>query len=474
MKKYLALFLGMLFVLGFAATSFAIHAEIPSETQAVVAKGATQITLGGEIRVRGEFRQNIADFNSDAVDRSSFWDQRVRLSIEAKVSPNTIGFIQLESTNEDQGSTSQDNNVWGNYNYPFPNGAATGMYRVGNAKHNSLSILQAWIQHSGSGLLGVPALVKVGHMPIKLGYGLFLDHSKFGDDALLLGVDPMKNMHLIGATIKFKEGVVTSVGSSSTAATIQNDDANAYALIFAYDFDKMSSMSLDATYVDHQKLAGAAPLWIDAHLWNFGLRGNTNVAGLGIKADVEIQAGTLENGTSQDFRGWAVMGGLSYKLAPVTLSVDAAYGSGDNGSDPKKIKSFFTTLGADQHFTYVYEYRTKNAANQAYGGLTNTWYVKLGGNADLTKDINADLGLYFLQAVKKENVNTVYGFAHPTDSKNIGTEIDARVIYKIDRNLQYWVEGGYLFAGNFWKAVVPVGKSPDDAYAIRHGIMLSF
>ena len=47
MKKFLAIILGTIFVLSFAATAFAIHAEIPSETQAVVAKGTTQITIDG-------------------------------------------------------------------------------------------------------------------------------------------------------------------------------------------------------------------------------------------------------------------------------------------------------------------------------------------------------------------------------------------------------------------------------------------
>ncbi len=452
MKKYLALILGMLFVLGFAATAFAIHAEIPSETQAVIAKGATQITLGGEIRVRGEFKQNINDFNSDKVDRESAWDQRVRFSVEAKVTPNTIGFIQIESGNADN----NDNVTWGKYEAD----GATGLYNVGNAKHGDMRILQAWIQHSGSGLLGVPALLKVGHMPITLGYGLFLDHSKFGDDALLLGVDPIKNMHLIGASIKFKEGDVKF-----------NDDSTAYALIFAYDFDKNSSMGFDATYVDHQKFGSPG----DLHLWNFGLRGNANIAGLGLKADVEMQTGKVADmATELKFSGFAATAGLSYKLAPVTLSVDFAYGSGDDKAD-NKIKTFITSLGKDQHYTYVYEYRSPTAGTTGVsGGLSNTWYIKAGGNADVTKDVNVDLGVYFLQAVKKYYGDPQLATTATTPpSKSIGTEVDARITYKIDRNLKYWVEGGYLFAGNYWK-VVTGGTSPDDAYAIRHGIMLSF
>ena len=46
-------------VLGLAATAFAIHAEIPAETQAVVSAANIQITLGGEIRTRGWWRSII-------------------------------------------------------------------------------------------------------------------------------------------------------------------------------------------------------------------------------------------------------------------------------------------------------------------------------------------------------------------------------------------------------------------------------
>lgn len=468
MKKYLALFIGMLFVLGFAATAFAIHAEIPSETQAVVAKGTTQITLGGEIRVRGEFRDNIRDFNDNKVDRDAYWDQRVRFSVEAKVSPNTTGFIQLESGNADN----NDNVTWGVFD---PGAGALGLYKEGNAKKGDVRILQAWILHQGSGLLGIPALVKVGHMPVKIGTGLFLDHSKFGDDALLFGISPVKNMDLILGTLKFKEGT----NASPVRSTSLNDDATAYALLLNYPIDKNTRIGADVTYVDQQNIGntGVGAILPNINLWNFGINGDINIAGFGIKADIEMQAGKIADAAGEPkFKGWAAMGGISYKFAPVKLSLDVAYGSGDDNANDNKIKTFITTQGADQHYTYVYEYRTVNAANALSGGIANTWYVKVGANADLTKDLNADLNLYYLRAVKKVlgPSAAVLGITTtPTDSKNIGTEIDGKITYKIDRNLQYWVEGGYLFAGNFWKAVT-AGKNPDDAYAIRHGIMLNF
>ena len=274
--------------------------------------------------------------------------------------------------------------------------------------------------------------------------------------------------------------------------SINNDDANAYVGLFNYK-TKEFGISGDATYVDDQlglQVVGGSVVPGDQthkgpiHFWNFGLRGNANIGDLALKLDGELQAGKVDVFVSpgvaakKDFDGYAILAGASYKLAPVTLSLDFAYGSGDDNGTDGKVKGFVTSQSAIQHFTYVYDYRTKNACGMQYGGLCNTMYVKLGANAPLAKDLAGELGLYWLQAAKKMlGVAELGGTA--TDSKSIGTEVDARITYKIDRNLTYWVEGGYLFAGDFWKGTAgkgtPAGSgSPDDAYTVRHGIQLSF
>jgi len=467
-KKYLALLSGVLLLLGFAASAFAIHAEIPSETTAVVAPGGTQITIGGEVRVRGNYQQDTTTFNSNEGDHVAYYDERVRLSVDAKVTPSTEAFVQLESTNENTESASNDLNIWGNYTATgsgVGSNHATGLFQAGNDKHDSLSILQAWILHSGTGLLGVPAGVKVGHMPLALGNGLFFDHSKFGDDALLFFVDPVQDLHVVALTAKFREGSVT-----------QNDDTNGYVLLFNYA-PKDWSASFDATYVDDQRAYGIGinssnnPL----HFWNFGLRGNGNFGGFGLKADVELQTGSVKNANLQpgsgdaDFKGYGGIVGASYKLDPVTLFLDVAYVSGPK-SNSGNIDSFVTSLGADKHFSYIYEYRTANACGNQYGGICNTEYVRLGGQADLTKDLTSYVDLFYIRAAKDNVIALPQG---PTNgnSKNIGFEVDGKVNYKIDRNLNYWVEGGYLFAGDFYQ----VGStSVDGAWSVRHGIQLNF
>lgn len=467
MKKYVAVATAVVFLLGFAAASFAIHAEIPAETQAVVAKSQTQITLGGEVRARGEFRNNIRDFNDDAVDRDAYYDMRVRLAVEAKITPNTMAKFHIQSGNADNA----DNRVWGTYD-PAP--GAKGSYNYGNGNAGDVRILEAWVLHQGTGLLGVPAFVKVGHMPIIVGTGTWLNHTYWGDDALLFGVDPMKEMHIVLGTVKFKEGNLAL-----------NDDGTAYVLLFNYDFDKKSSIGADVTYVDHQnsfQLTGGVPAGnqngVDVNFWNVGVNGKFGIDIFSIYGEANFQFGDisgLPGGVNdQDFKGYAFKVGTNFDIKPVTLGLEFAWGSGDSDLADEDVKTFVTTQGNEQHYTYVYDYRTPNAAGNVGGGLQNTWYIKADAKMDFTKDFSGYLALYYLQADKASRINlgttASPRLTNGTD-KDIGLEIDAKFTWKIDRNLQYWVEGGYLFAGDFWQTA---GGDPDDAYAVRHGISVSF
>ena len=38
----------------------------------------------------------------------------------------------------------------------------------------------------------------------------------------------------------------------------------------------------------------------------------------------------------------------------------------------------------------------------------------------------------------------------------------------------FYREGGYLFAGDFYKNITATAVNPDNAYAVRHGVELTF
>ncbi|MBI5641588.1 MAG: alginate export family protein [Nitrospirae bacterium] len=416
MKKFLAIIFGALFVLSFAVSAFAIHAEIPSETQAVVAKGATQITLGGQLRVRGWYQDNIVGGLPLSSNSQAFYDQRVRLSVNAQVSPNVQGFLQLES---ESGST--DNYTWGNF----------------NAKPTGLTVLEAWILYKGSGLFGFPAGLKIGHMPLKLGEGQFFDHTKFGDDAVVFFMDPTKAVHVGLLTIKFAEG----------SKTDNTDDLDGYVGLITYKLDDKNTVGANYTYLS--KADG------DFSHQNLGLHANGNAAGLGYKAEVDFQFG--KSGDAK-FKGYALMAKVDYKMDPATLRASAAMGSGDDTVD-NSTKNFVTYLGADQNYSLVYEYRVKSTAGATATGLNNTTYFNIGADFAAAKDVNVSVDGYILRATKDNSTH---------DSKNAGWELDGKVAYSVAKNLAYQFDIGYFKAGKYY------GDEKKGVTVVRHGLTLNF
>lgn len=419
--------LGAIFVLSFAASAFAIHAEIPSETQAVVAKGATQITIDGELRTRGWYLNNIAEDRSPAdVGSSAFYDQRIRLAIDAKVSPNVEGYVQLESNVGDK-----DTYTWGNF----------------NSKPTSLGILQAWILYSGQGLFGFPSGVKVGHMPLYLGEKEFFDHSKFGDDAIVFFMLPTKELEIDLLTVKFSENF-SGIGSTLFDNT---NDLDGYVGIVTYKLDPKNTLGINYTYLNCS----------DAQFshQNLGVMAAGNIGGFGYDFTGDYQFGEAGN---SDFKGYALQLGLSYMLDPVNLRAKFAYGSGDDNPTDGENKQFTNYLGADQHYSLIYDYNLITTAGARFTGLANTTYFNLGADFQATKDVKIGLDGYYIRANKTQ----------ADVSKTAGWEIDGKVSYSIAKNLTYVFEAGYFATGDFYK---DSGLGSDDSVTLlKHTLTLSF
>jgi hypothetical protein len=446
-KKTLAILLGMLFVLGLTANAFAIHADIPSETQAAVAKGSTQVTFDGELRFRGWMLNNISTTNLP-IDSptTSFYDSRVRLGIEAKVSPNTTGYVQLESG----AVANTDTFGWGNIN---------------GKPATTINFLQAWVLHTGSGLLGVPAGVKVGHMPLALSQRQFLDHTKFGDDAIVIFADPIKGLHIGLVNAKFAEGVNSA----------SKDDINGYVALATYKWNKDNTVGVNYALVsatDTPGVGGATDGGVSFQ--NVGLHANGMVSGLTYEAEFDTQFGKANKGAGAGevkFSGYGVFANVAYKLNPVNLRAGFAMGSGDSDLTDTKVKEFQTTMGRDLHYSFIYEYFVQTAAMQqaidtthsAAGtgrstGIANTTYYRLGLDYAPTKDITTSLDGFIIRATK----------APAGVKKDVGAEVDLKIAYKVDRNLTYSVLAGWFNAGDFY------GAAKKDSTAMMHALTLSF
>jgi hypothetical protein len=473
-KKTFAVIAAVLFVLSFAASAFAIHAEIPAETQSIVAKGSTQITIGGEIRVRGWYYDNLAPFNTAAVpgtpqesNSKANYDQRVRLFIDAQVTPNVTGRIAMETGNSDGATT--DIYSWGRLNQK-PNGLTT--------------LLEAWIQYKGTGLFGFNSGIKVGHMPLKLSEGQFFDNTQFGDDAIVFFMDPMKELHIGLLTIKASE---SGVAGNGNANGLNTNDLDAYVGLFTYKIAPTHTLGMNYTYINESD--------VSLKFQNLGIHANGTAGNFGYRAEVDFQFGSVGGSNSlmsskMDFGGWAAFLAMNYKMNPVNLRASFAYGSGDDGNgrgDPGSKNSEFQTLvGTIQHSTFIYDYRSRTAAqNQVLNpagnagtgsGIANTTYYNIGADWTATKDLTFIGDLYYLRASKD-----TWNRGGPTEafraSKNIGWELDATMKYQIAKNLTYELNAGYLWTGSFYRWSEDtnfVGNEKANTTILRNVLTLSF
>ena len=275
MKKYLAVLFSALFILSFAATAFAVH-ETPAPGEAVVAKGPAKITLGGKMVMRGWYFENI-DTGVLPVENGSqaLYTTNAYLTVDAKIGDNIQGFMELETSSGESNNSGVQ--YWGTYD---------------TKNDQELKFRQLWLQYTGSGLLGAPAGLKAGHMLITLGEGQFLRNDRFGNDAILLWVDPIKELHLLIGTTKLQEGT-TAFGSNNST-----DDLDGYVALMTYMLNKDNTIGANYTLAHSDgnlpSLAGI-PNCETLNFQNVGIHANGKIIGLSYAAEADMNFGKAED-----------------------------------------------------------------------------------------------------------------------------------------------------------------------------------
>jgi hypothetical protein len=514
LKKYVFIVLSVFLLLAFATL---VYAEEP------------QIKLGGNIMVRGWYFSGAnflprwwSGYRSHSInpinavpgditrhgndiesEDASLWTTDISLTLDAKVSDNVQGFVELEIAEGEIPQVramsidpSQSGSyIWGNY----------------ESKPNAdLKLRQAWIQYTGSGLLGAPAGLKIGHQLLTLGEKQFLNHERFGDDALVVFVNPTKELSLAAATAKLNEGYYTVPG----------DDIDVYALMGTYKVDKDNTIGLFYTYFDSDDLTEA--MWTDPEYSPFnglsfqdlGVHAHGLLSGMiDYAAEVDFQFGRADkqpDATGYDnlkYSGWAVYmkGGYKVPESPLNIRASFAYGSGDDNGiktpgtpdGDQRIKEFQACMGFDGettidryvHYTQIYERTIATAALiQTLGGsgdilaapgephrntgIANTTYYNLGADLAATKDLTLSLDGFIIRASKTDGWKKVLDLSNDV-SHNVGWELDFKGSYKLAKNLNYFVEAGVFKPGSFYEDTGLV-DSKNTVSQVIHGLNLTF
>ncbi|MEW6052272.1 MAG: alginate export family protein [Nitrospirota bacterium] len=470
MRKYLAVLLGVIFILSLSVTAYAIHEpDQPQET--VISAGGSKITLGGKIISRGWYDHNVGIVETDSGDyllpvesnSEAIYFTNVYLMVDAKITDNVQAYVELETAAGDTSDTS-------------------GVYYWGSldSKPNSRVVIrQAWMQYTGSGLLGMPAGVKLGHTLITLGEKIWFDTSRFGTDGILVWVDPMKELHLVLHTLKLNEGSV-SPGTIS-----HSDDLDAYGIVGSYMLDKDNTLGMHFTWVKSD-VAGEDPE--ELNIYNFAVHGNGKIAGLSYAAEADFQFGKIKMTTEEDmkFKGWGAIAKLGYMLDPVNIRASFAYGSGDSDAEDNDIKEFQTVVTTPgdgtgpvarfAHYTSIYERLIKTAAhnqvltgNELGTGIANTTFYNLGFDIKPLKELSISLDGYLLRASKTDLWEAETG---ESVNKNIGWEIDTKISYKLAKNLTYFIEAGVFKPNDFYQDAFDISEKTTTMAV--HGLSLTF
>jgi hypothetical protein len=403
--------------------------------------------------VRGWYVDNVHHSVPEKTDSQAFYTTEASIVMDAKVGDNVRGFMQLETTMGGDNYTGEF--FWGKNGYDQKPDA-------------DLRFRQLWIQYTGSGLLGVPAGVKVGHMPITLGEKQFFNNERFGDDAILLWVDPTKELHLAVGTAKLQEGEEYN----------QTDDLDGYMALLTYALNKDNTIGANWTWIKNDSNAP-----YDFH--NIGLHANGNISGLTYAGEVDFQTGEIADPLKA--KGWAAFIKLGYIVDPVNIRGSFAYGSGDDNWYDEDMDEFQALQGPDEiepisrlvHHTMIYGRWVNTAAVEAFvtttaggntrnTGIANTTLFNLGLDFNAIPNLNLALDGFYLQASETGAWEDIVG---ASVDEELGWELDFKGTYKIAKNLSYFVEAAGFWPGDFYDDVY---GEDETVTQVVHGLLLHF
>jgi hypothetical protein len=188
-----------------------------------------------------------------------------------------------------------------------------------------------------------------------------------------------------------------------------------------------------------------------------------------------------------DMSSWSAYVHGKANIGPAYVGGMVGYSSGDDGSDATKYKLNIVGGGTSWSPALMLmndDFNTwaGNPYNSSFGGNSNPQFYpyagavtsqklnsiiyKVYGGADITKKLNVEAGLIYAEADKVPAANTL-------QKKDLGTEFDVTVTYKIYDNLSYMVGGAYLWTGDWFKGNSTTAKIEND-YMLINKLSLSF
>ena len=438
---------------------------------------AAEVTVGGSAEIRYDLWKNI-DLNTGATlfQSQNFFDERVMVNVDAKVTQGLEGFVEFDTDNQNWGQPTAAGNIPTYLNHEFGNGVA---------------VRQAWINAMAP---GIPVGVKIGHQPLALGHGIWLDTSRYGSDAILAYSKPIPNLLVAAAYVQMSQngnrlnsGAFNRIGAglgndfagfNNTTGIIDSTKAHsgvrAYAALANYTWMPNNTVGVNFTYVrDHSSLDSA--IGNGHRIWatNIGIPIDGTIGMVNYKGEFDWLYTNTKNafgqGLSYTESGFAAMLGANANVVKmVNVGMEAAYGTGNSAYDPqifynpggvapggsKHMDHAYYTPYDSTSYNYAFLYNDKIGQGplgegggagfgDGYGGfgLANTGYIKVSASVAPTDRLKAGLDFLYLRASES---------MLPGQSRDLGWELDGHADYKLYDNLTLNLTGGVFDPGAWY------------------------
>jgi hypothetical protein len=395
---------------------------------------AADVTVGGSVQLRSRnFDFGEKNQGADQVDTQ----ERIMIDINAKAG-DVKGKISLWNDFDTWGrfeSTQGSNVAIPSTTVSGTTNTTTGVITNANTAKTtgSLSTLgfrEAWLLFP---LADTGFMVKGGHQLLQLGHGGFFRSQHFGSDAWVAYRDDGGN-HFGIVNVKIAE-----------AATNRSDDTDAYVLVDTFKIDDNNKVGIDITSAqDRGDGAGNLGFGGRVDAMNVGLNYTGKVGSVNLKAEADLQSGTIKAATGDvKLKGNEifVMGDLALNDA-AKVNFTVARGSG-NKSGSNDVDAFVNFLDIDPHYTLMYEYKRAGACGALHQGFCNTTALNVGGSYNVSKNLSVSLNGWFLTATEKlADLKAGSG-----TTNDVGTEVDAKITWKLGEGLTWTWDLGMLNPG---------------------------
>ena len=412
----------------------------------VVPSMALDTTFDGQYRVRGIYTENFTDANDDALDESSWLDQRFRLGIIMKEAPVT-GYLQLQLG----GGGANSSKVWGV-------DATTG----------ALQVRQAYLDFPVG-----PVGVKLGRTYAShgfLGGGMFENIA----DRFVFSYKVSDDLNLSFIHAKGREAK-----AAAEAAGANDQDRNIFNLGGTYKLGALGDASARVYYVRDgaryitqtgtsvaTDIGSWSATWLTAQANLKFNPVNVNVSGAFLSGESNPAAGS----DTYDISGYAVHGDVNASFGPAKVGAVVGMGSGDDDKTDKKLDTFFAPGGASYIQSHLFfqsgenNYSTGsivgsnlNTQNGSRETLSNVTWAGLYGEYMIIDDLT--LGGRIATFSQTEALTEATA---PTNADDIGTELDLTANYKLHKNLTLLAAAAWFMPGDAYSGQDVTAAAKDD------------